>query len=295
MQPRVHLGRVLARESTASVRAPAAVCVNDDLTAGQATITLRTTNGEEAGRVDVEDGFVVDEVSRDDRFDDVLHDILLELLLRVGRVVLGRHHNGVHPLRLEMTSPLLVLNGDLGLAIWPEERKNAVLAHLGELEANASGEGVGERHELRGLVRRVAKHVALVTGSDLLRLLAASRHRGVDLNGLSVDVVVEFEGLVVKTLLRCVEADLLHSLPDLGLVIEDSVRGDLAEDHDKLGAGASLAGNVGFRVLGKARVDDGVGHLVSQLVRVALVDRLRGEHEVLHWLQSPSRCWRPCR
>ena len=40
-----------------------------------------------------------------------------------------------------------------------------------------------------------------------------------------------------------------------------SVRGDLAEDHDKLGAGASLAGNVGILVLGKARVDDGVGHL----------------------------------
>ena len=45
----VDLGVVLAREGTTTVCTPAAICVDDDLTASEASITLGSTNNEEAG------------------------------------------------------------------------------------------------------------------------------------------------------------------------------------------------------------------------------------------------------
>ena len=48
----VDLGRVLAAERAAAVRAGAAVGVDDDLAAGQAAVALRAADDEAAGRVD---------------------------------------------------------------------------------------------------------------------------------------------------------------------------------------------------------------------------------------------------
>ena len=42
----IDLGEVLSGESTSTVGTPTAVCVDDDLAAGQTSITLRTTNDE---------------------------------------------------------------------------------------------------------------------------------------------------------------------------------------------------------------------------------------------------------
>lgn len=49
----VDLGEILAGESTTTVGTPATVGVDDDLTAGQTSITLGTTNDEEAGGLDL--------------------------------------------------------------------------------------------------------------------------------------------------------------------------------------------------------------------------------------------------
>ena len=49
----VDLGEILARESTTTVGTPATVGVDDDLTAGQTGVTLRTTNDEETRGLDL--------------------------------------------------------------------------------------------------------------------------------------------------------------------------------------------------------------------------------------------------
>lgn len=49
----VDLGEVLAGEGTTTVSTPATVGVDDDLAAGQTGITLRATNDEEAGGLDL--------------------------------------------------------------------------------------------------------------------------------------------------------------------------------------------------------------------------------------------------
>jgi hypothetical protein len=77
----VDLGRVLAGEGAAAVAADAAVGVDDDLAPGQAAIALRSADSEAAGRIDVEDRPLVDQLLRDlgldDRLDDVVADVVL--------------------------------------------------------------------------------------------------------------------------------------------------------------------------------------------------------------------------
>lgn len=45
----VDLGEILSREGATTVSTPATVCVDNDLTTSQASVTLRATNNEEAG------------------------------------------------------------------------------------------------------------------------------------------------------------------------------------------------------------------------------------------------------
>ena len=60
----VDLRGVLAAERAAAVAAPAAVGVDDDLAAGHARVAVRAADDELAGRVDVVDDLVVDQLLR---------------------------------------------------------------------------------------------------------------------------------------------------------------------------------------------------------------------------------------
>lgn len=60
---------------------PASVCVDDDLSAGEAGVTVRSANDETARGVQVINSFLVEVLSRDDWADDVLHELLLDVLL----------------------------------------------------------------------------------------------------------------------------------------------------------------------------------------------------------------------
>jgi hypothetical protein len=263
------------------VSTPASICVDDDLAASETAVALRAADGEKTGGVHVVDGLVVKVLGRNNRLDDLLLEVLGKRLLGVGGVVLGGDHNGVYAEGAHgAVGVLLVLNRDLGLSVGAEEGHGAVLAHLGELVAEAGGERVGEGHHLLGLVSGIAEHVALVASSDVLRLGVVLGHSLADLHRLTVELVENLAGLVVETLLDGVEANLLDGLAHNGLVVDLGVGGDLTEHHHEAGAGASLAGNAGLGVLREAGIDDGIGDLVGELVGVTLVHRLGGEEEL---------------
>eukprot|EP00962_Isochrysis_galbana_P005563 scaffold1503_cov120-Isochrysis_galbana.AAC.12 len=114
----VHLGRVLAGEGTAAVRAPATVRIDDDLAAGEARVALRASDDELARRVDVQVArlAVVDRQGRlavlqldglEGGQDDLVVDQLVHLLHR------GRQHLGSRVLSAEVGARLL--GGALGL------------------------------------------------------------------------------------------------------------------------------------------------------------------------------------
>mmetsp|Transcript_18826 Transcript_18826/g.56867 ORF Transcript_18826/g.56867 Transcript_18826/m.56867 type:complete len:327 (+) Transcript_18826:548-1528(+) len=219
----VDLGRILARESAATMGAPAAVGVNDDLAAGEASVTLRAANDELARRVNVEvarltivDGesgiavLQLDGVERSDNnlfVDQLVHLLhgrgkhlrasvlatevgarLLDGALSLkGFGVLRRDDNGVDAEGLDRAiSVLLVLDGDLGLAIRTEPPQSAVLADICERLAELGGHQMGQRHCALGLVRSVAEHDALVTRTDV-EVGLADVHATSDVGRLLVD------------------------------------------------------------------------------------------------------------
>ncbi len=68
-------------------------------------------------RVQVEDGFFVQELGRHHRDDDVFLELGLDVLELDGGRVLYRDENGVHSQRDDLVSVDFVLNGDLNLSV----------------------------------------------------------------------------------------------------------------------------------------------------------------------------------
>mmetsp|Transcript_19617 Transcript_19617/g.47519 ORF Transcript_19617/g.47519 Transcript_19617/m.47519 type:complete len:279 (+) Transcript_19617:1967-2803(+) len=257
---------------------PAAIGVNDDLASSESCVSVWSADDEFAGGVEVEDGVVVHELARDDRLDDVLQQVLAQRLVADLGGVLRRDDDRVHPLGHHGAVDLLVLYRHLGLSVGAEIRQSAVLPDVCEPLAELGGERVGEGHQVGRLVRGIAEHVTLIARTDFLDALVDVDGL-CDLGGLLLDGDDDLHGLVVQPLLRVVVPDVLARLTHNLLVVNVSLGRDLAKHHHHSGLGTCLAGDLGVGILRQAGVEHSVGHLVAQLVGVALVDRLRGEQE----------------
>ena len=85
----------------------------------------------------------------EDGLEHVLADIGIQRVLQVDAVgVLGGHHHGVESRR----DIVLVLDGDLRLAVRAQVGQRAVLAHLGESARQPVGQCDRQRHQLRCVV-----------------------------------------------------------------------------------------------------------------------------------------------
>ena len=148
------------------------------------------------------------------------------------------------------------------------------------------GERDGQRHELGRLVDGEAEHHPLVARAELVRIDAlAGLERVVDalrdLGRLRLDGRDDAAGLVVESRGGIGVADVPDDITDEPLEIYVAVRRDLAEHEDGAGGRGRLARDARIRVLAQELVEDRVGHLVAELVGVALGDGLaREEHPV---------------
>lgn len=227
----VDLGVVLAGESTTTVGTPATVGVDDDLTASETGITLRTTNDEAAGRLKVVDGAVIQQVVGDDLADDLLLENGTELLSGDIVSVLGGDDDGVDAQRLDGTVVVGVLNGDLGLGVREQPGDGAVLASSLHGSVELVGEEDSEGQELRGLIGGIAEHDTLVTSTELLQSLVIVETLG-DIRRLLLNGDQDVAGLVVEALLRGIVADVLDGTTDDLLVVQLGLGGNLTKDHN---------------------------------------------------------------
>jgi hypothetical protein len=94
--------------------------------------------------------------------------------------------------------------------------ESSVDADLGEASTNLGGQRVGERHELRGLIRSISEHVSLVSGSDLLdrALLVGSNDGLSNIGRLLLQSNDDVARAVVDTLLLGIIANLLQGVTD---------------------------------------------------------------------------------
>lgn len=258
----VDLGVVLSGESTTTVGTPTTVGVDNDLTASETGITLRSTDDEQTRGLDVVLDVVVKVLGRDNLLDDLLLDLLTELLGGDVLAVLGRDDDSVDTERNDSTAIVSVLNGDLGLGVGSQPGEGAITAGLGHGRVELVGEEEGQGQELRGLIGGISEHDTLVTSTELLESLLVVETLS-DIGRLLLDGNENVAGLVVEALVGGVVADVLDGTTDDLLVVEVGLGGDLTEDHDHTGLGGSLAGDLGERVLLEAGIEDGIGDLVT--------------------------------
>ena len=218
----------------------------------------------------------------------MIDQIRLDQRLGIEAVaVLGRDEDA-----LDLDRPLmpvrvdLVAHRHLCLAIRPQVRQHSSLAHLREPMGETMGELDRERHQLLRLIRRVAEHHSLVAGTDpfdrvLLAVLPLERL--VDTLGNVRRLLVESHdhttGLGVEAVLRAGVADVGDGFAHEAWDIDVGRRRDLACDHDEPRRDQRLAGDPTVGVVGEDCVEDGIGKLVGDLVRVALCDGLGAEAE----------------
>ena len=170
---------------------------------------------------------------------------------RVGSVdlvgVLGREDHGVDADRAVLG---VVLDGDLGLAIGSQVVEGAVLAHLGQPLRETLGDHDRQRHQLGGVVARVAEHQALVPGTALVEVVvgvADARLVAVvdalrDVDGLSADGDLDATAGAVEALERRVVADVEDRLADQLGDRRVGVGPHLTGDDDETGGQQRLDG-----------------------------------------------------
>ena len=243
-------------------------------------VGVRAAEHERPGRVDPHVEVVVGELGRDRRADDLVdevgpdHGVAVDALL-----VLGADEH-----RLQRDRPaVLVLVGDLGLAVGTEVRDLPGLADLGQPLGEPVGGPDRQRQQVRRLVAGEAEHHALVAGALGVELVlaagaAAQLLAGVDALGdvraLLVDRHDHAARRAVEPVQGVVVADLADRLAGQLGDVDVGLGGDLP-GHDAQPRGQQrLAGHATVRVLGEDGVEDGVADLVGHLVGMALSDAL---------------------
>lgn len=121
------------------------------------------------------DGLVIEILGRDDRLDDMLHKLCLELLLGKLLSVLCGDDNSVDTDRNRTAVIHSVLDGNLGLSIRSNQWAHAIFTDFSELGTKRCGKVVCERHERLSLVSGISKHDSLITSSDIFKLGSVNR------------------------------------------------------------------------------------------------------------------------
>ncbi|KAJ0550663.1 hypothetical protein HanHA300_Chr07g0248441 [Helianthus annuus] len=164
--------------------------------------------------------------------------------------MLSGDKNSVNPDWDHRAIVVTVLNGHLGLTVRPEPWASVVLSHFSKLGTELSCKNMGKRHKLRCLIGSITEHMTLVTSTDLLRLLCKmSVHTLSNVGTLLLDVDQHLAVVGIKTDISRCESNFSASVTDYLLVVNISLGGDLTENHDHVGLGAGLAGDLAIDIL----------------------------------------------
>ena len=271
----VHLRAVLSGESAAAMAGHAAVGVHDNLASCQSAVSVGTADHKTPRRIDIELRIPVHHIRRNHLVKHIFPNILVNLLLGYLLAVLGGKHHRVQPAGPAI---LIIFHRHLGLSVRAEVGKRAVFADLRELPHQLVGQGDGIGHQLRRLICGVAEHHTLVAradGFDLvlrhLMLLRLQRlvHAHSDIRGLLVDSRDHRAVFRVKAVFPAVIANLPDRVPYNLLDVYIAFGGDLTHDQHHARSGSRLAGHPAHGILLKQGVQNRVGNLVADLVRVS--------------------------
>mmetsp|Transcript_9375 Transcript_9375/g.17442 ORF Transcript_9375/g.17442 Transcript_9375/m.17442 type:complete len:292 (-) Transcript_9375:1156-2031(-) len=291
------------------MRTPTSVGIDDDLAAGKASVTLRATNDEFAGWVDVQVCVVAKQrqcgtaVLQGDLFQRLLDNLLNNQLVHVLHargchlrasvanaflaphrlqwlgMLGGNHHcmdlQGLH----RAIFFLAILNCHLSFSIRAQPPQFAVLAHICQLLAQARRHGVRQGHAVFGLITGVAKHDALISCSHV-HLVFAHVNATRNVWALLIDADDHLTTLVTQALTintrqiinKRVKADLGHNTTNHLLVVNLGLSGDLAHYCNHVIFCGCLTCHFALWIFSQASIQDSIRHLIAELVWMTFVD-----------------------
>ena len=231
-----------------------AVGIDDDLAAGQACISVRSTDDETAGRIDEVLGVLINHILRKDRIKDILSDVFVDLFLADLSIMLCGQYDSLQAYRLS----ILILHRDLALSIRSEILQSSILANLRQLQAQLVGKVDRERHIVIRLIGGVSEHHSLVAGSDgfdlaVGHLVFLCFQRLVNAHGNIRGLLVQSDknraGICIKSHIAADITDLTDGVTHDLLIINICCRSDLTADNNKTSAGSCLTGNTAHGIL----------------------------------------------
>ncbi|QTK79822.1 hypothetical protein AT6N2_C2179 [Agrobacterium tumefaciens] len=310
----VDLGRILAGECTATMGGRTTICVDDDLAAGQAGVTVRTTNNELARRVDIPLAIVGDLQVAESLTDIGLDNGTNLLRIPVGIQMLRGENDGHRFGRLAVD----VAHGYLALGIGAELccLTFAALTRGSEQLQDAVGIIDRRRHQIRCFLAGVAEHDALVARTLVTLLIGSVVHALCDIGRLRMQENVDLGGLPVETVLFISDVadrlaggglklgrvndrmpgSILDDLAVLVLLQQRVGNANLTRDNDAIGRGKRFTSDAhGPRVnarLGRFTINeihDFIGNTITNLVRMTLGHGLAGEQVIGTHAGFPSK------
>ncbi len=199
----------------------------------------------------------------------LLGDGVAKVGIRNLVAVLSGNHNAINARR----AAVAVLDGDLGLAIGPEEINFVGFANFGEALREAVGELDGHRHQFIGFIAGKPKHQSLIARS-------AGVHPHGDVRRLALDGAHDSAGIGVIAILGAIVADAANGAADKLIVINVRSGGDFAGDNGHTRGDERFAGDAALGVVLHDFVKDGIRNLVSNLVRMTFGDGLRRKKKI---------------
>ena len=275
------------------MRRGAAIGIDDDLAPRQACVAIGPADLERTRGVDMPLCIGIDPTFGQQLGDDALH-IGLELgflgALVIALGVLGGddHRSAGH------RRAVFIAQRDLALGVGFKERRRTALAIRRQPFENLVAVVDRRRHEIGGLVAGKTEHDALVARAFVLIAIGIDALR--DFGGLAMQMVLEGQRLPVEAVLFI--ADFAHRTahglfdfflcarrpagvfgPVEVLRIIHRRAANLAREDDALRRGHGFAGNPRLGILGQHQIDDGIGDLVGNLVRMAFRNALGSKEE----------------
>ena len=283
----VHLRRVLARKGAASVAGHATVRVNDNLPARESAVGRRAALHELAGWIDEDRWRAGAKSLRQHREHHPFLDVANDATGSFFRVLGGGDDRG----NRHGVPGSVVGHRDLRLSVRAQIRDVAAGARLGQAPRDPVSQHDRQRHQLRRLVAGEPEHHSLVS-----RAPRVHAHR--DVGGLPAHVDLDVDRVGVEIVVPPGVSDAPDRAADHGFEFRprgSAPRRCFAGDHGAAGGDERFAGDPGQGVPSQERVENGVGNLVRNLVRMAFGHRLRGkEPHVAGWLHAygtPSSFW----
>jgi hypothetical protein len=166
---------------------------------------------------------------------------------------------------------------DLGLGVRAQPGQAAVLAQHGLALHQPVRQVDGHGHQGRGFVAGIAEHQALVAGALVQVVVGGPVHALGDVRALLAVADMHRAAVGVEAQVGVGIADGTDGFPRHPGVVDLGVGGDLARQHHQAGAHQGFGGDAGGGVLDQDGVQDGIGNLVGDLVRMAFGNGFRGE------------------